>query len=214
LKGQSNGTVVLRFAIRPNEEEICFAVDSFSAPDKLEAIALEEVSFHGNLSNYIQRVEKIKFLMPLIGTSNTPILQAELCDLRPKDLATHITPPGPYSLLHARPSIKQNPNTPPQLTNNFQGTTIPPPKKLKKDLPPPDVKVEDWTTEKVQEWLKKSEDWEKLGLPLVPQKFFDEDVSGSALLSLAERDLEFLGISKLGPKRRIMERITILKRGP
>jgi len=70
----------------------------------------------------------------------------------------------------------------------------------------------EWTTEEVKDWVQKCEDWKKLGLPEVPQEFFDQDVNGAALVQLSQDELENrLGIKKIGPLKRIIEMIKSIK---
>jgi len=73
--------------------------------------------------------------------------------------------------------------------------------------------VKEWTAEEVKDWIQTREDWKKLGLENVPEKFLDQDVNGDALLCLTQDDLEKrLGIIKMGPLKRITELINVLRK--
>jgi len=64
-----------------------------------------------------------------------------------------------------------------------------------------------WTTEEVVQWVKGIEPWDKLGLPQVPDSFMQEDVNGGVLLELTLEELQKMGLTKLGPLKRFMDRI-------
>jgi len=91
-------------------------------------------------------------------------------------------PPDNDTILHGRASKRHKPIPPdhekPFTTRAFEfhiGSTDTDP-----SLTAPTINkaVSEWTTLEVHDFIQKSEDWEKLGLPGVPQQFFDQDVNG------------------------------------
>jgi len=223
LCGQQEGTVVLRFATAPAPHDFCFVIDSLSKGEiKQEAITIPYLDYYGNLSNLIKKnLEETRNLMP-ISPHVLYILPKENCDYRSGPQRSDLmVPPYLYpKFIGKNPTQSQSKQTnlqhkpirqPPELTKGItkEAGTI----GSKPDLIPNAIQqTEGWSAEEVREWVRKCEDWEKLGLPQVPQQFFDQDVDGRAMLGLTQADLHQLGITKIGPTKRIMEKIAALKK--
>jgi len=70
-----------------------------------------------------------------------------------------------------------------------------------------DVAVSDWTCATVEQWLA------GMSLGCLSEKFLEEAIDGEALLELQEEDLAFLGVTKLGTRRKLMKQIKLLQAG-
>merc|ERR1712124_221293 len=65
--------------------------------------------------------------------------------------------------------------------------------------------VEDWTIEKVREWLT----W--AGLSHLSESFEEHRITGDVLLELTSSDLEEIGIKAFGDKKRVLKAVAQLK---
>jgi len=68
-----------------------------------------------------------------------------------------------------------------------------------------DMAVPDWTCATVEQWLA------GMSLGCLSERFLEEAIDGEALLELQEEDLAFLGVTKLGIRRKLMKQIKLLQ---
>jgi len=224
LEGHPEGTVALLFSFDTKNLESCYMV-VWSSSSKQPPLLIEsdELEKYGNLHNYIQSNESIKYLVQLHDNS---ILAKEFCELRNGPSKKGVAEPPPFyypkllsvkrKLLNNQPTNKTSPakrlktSTPSAETQTtiitlLDDDTQAPQKK------PDENRVKEWSLEEVKVWVQSCEDWNKLGLPQVPQQFSKQRLDGSSLLMLNQGDLPQLGISKIGPQKRFMDKINQLK---